>query len=353
MQRKKISFIVASPLAAPLASTRISVMNMLPYLQNAGWEIDVVYEPPAPVEEPDLSGLANIILGNGSSVAYFQKVHGPSVLTEAGAVAEKGIKTVYGVCDYVDNAMAAAFHRTIVMTDFLKSLYDRNLWKKIYVVHDGIERPDLIKDHYEQTTSRLRVVTVNSKTLSRLPVIGTPPGYIDACVVGNYAYMAKGVSHAKELWWTLGSSAVLGDKIAAAHWYFRRRFRKVHWRLESVYSELLSADVGIIPVEPEGAPVPGLRVPWWMVSSENRLTLMMAIGLPVIASPVPAYLPVIENGRNGFIAKDKREWKKCLQELRDTRLRETIGQAARASVILEYSKERQAEKLIRALESME
>jgi glycosyltransferase involved in cell wall biosynthesis len=135
-------------------------------------------------------------------------------------------------------------------------------------------------------------------------------------------------------------------------WFLSRPFRKINWRLETVYDELLQGDFGIIPVEPETAVGPGLSVPWWMVSSENRLTLMMSLGLPVIASPVPAYEPIIESGRNGFVARTPEDWANMISQLRDPSIREAIGRAARAAVVHQYSMEEQARKLIASLDSL-
>ena len=54
-----------------------------------------------------------------------------------------GIKTVLGVCDLVDLAMAEATDATATIIDYFKSLYHEQLQSKIFVVHDGIEHPEL------------------------------------------------------------------------------------------------------------------------------------------------------------------------------------------------------------------
>ena len=109
------------------------------------------------------------------------------------------------------------------------------------------------------------------------------------------------------------------------------------------------ADVGIIPVETD----PARGALWrWQVKSENRLTLMMAMGLPVIATPIPAYEPVIRQGQNGYLARDNAEWLRQLSALRDPGLRESIGRQARQTALDAYSMERQAEKLVSVLRGL-
>jgi glycosyltransferase involved in cell wall biosynthesis len=113
---------------------------------------------------------------------------------------------------------------------------------------------------------------------------------------------------------------------------------------------MAAADLGIIPVDMRFDPLPGRSVSWWQVKSENRLTMKMAMGLPVIASPVPAYKDVISQGDNGYLAESREEWMKCLDLLRDPDRRAAIGRRARDSVIQRYSKAEQARKLLAALQ---
>ena len=75
----------------------------------------------------------------------------------------------------------------------------------------------------------------------------------------------------------------------------------------------------------------------------------MAMGLPVIASPVPAYKDIIVQGENGYLATTRDEWLACFEALRDPQRRSAVGRKARESVIHRYSKEEQALKLLAVL----
>ncbi len=108
----------------------------------------------------------------------------------------------------------------------------------------------------------------------------------------------------------------------------------------------------MIPVEKTTELAKGTSVPTWRLKSENRLTLKMAIGLPVIATPIPSYQSIIESGENGFLADSRADWLRNLEALRDPALRIEIGKQARASVIGRYSKQEQARLLVQALRSV-
>jgi glycosyltransferase involved in cell wall biosynthesis len=80
--------------------------------------------------------------------------------------------------------------------------------------------------------------------------------------------------------------------------------------------------------------------------------MKMAVGLPVIATPIPAYEPVMEHGRAGFFARSRDDWMTYLEALRDPVHRRRIGQQARESVLARYSREEQARRLIEVLHEL-
>src|SRR4051812_35431499 len=111
----KIGFVLASNSRTPLASTRVFALNMFPYLAAAGYEPQILHEPTLSAELPDVSGLANRTHRQGIKVVIFQKVHGMSVVDEARKLSSVGVKTIYGVCDLIENVMAEATDATVVV----------------------------------------------------------------------------------------------------------------------------------------------------------------------------------------------------------------------------------------------
>jgi glycosyltransferase involved in cell wall biosynthesis len=355
MKPVKVGFVLLSNSRRPLPSTRIAVLNMFPYLGAANYEPHVCFEPDGPAEQPSVPGLAERLEEQGIDIVVFQKVHGASVLSEAKRAAAKGIKTIYAVCDFIDNEMAAATDATIVVTDYLKALYNPALHYKIHVVHDGIEHPEVAKENYGpdvdvETDARLNAGLVTASSLTYLPVIGEPPSFLRVTVVGRYPsgnWVLRGARAAYE---QARSAGDYRRGIDTLRQVVSGRFRTVPWGPNTVYEIMIQADVGIIPIDMRHEPLPGQAVSSWQVKSENRLTMKMAVGLPVVASPVPSYLPVIDQGKNGFIAETRADWLACLKALRNPRLRREIGRNARDSVLTRFSKDDQAVKFIRVLE---
>lgn len=352
----KIAFILLSGAENPVPSTRISVLNVLPYLQKAEFEILLAHAPFKASEVPDVAGLAQRLKAEGVQVAYFQKVHGESVKHEMRLLSEYGIRIVYGVCDLVADDMAEIADATIVVTDFLRSLYRTDLQHKIHVVHDGIEHPELYKNAQQSAQHRrgnkLKAVLITSSELEHIPAIPNIPKYLDITVVGRYPNNPTAIETLKNTYWQMSEQTSSAKKWRVLYNAIRRPFRKIAWSPQTAYTQLLEADIGIIPVDMENDFLPNREVSYWQVKSENRLTMKMAVGLPVLASPVPSYFEVIRQGQNGFIAHTNQDWLEYLQRLRDPELRYKLGQQARADVLEKYSIAAQAEKLITVLEAL-
>jgi glycosyltransferase involved in cell wall biosynthesis len=249
--------------------------------------------------------------------------------------------------------MSRATDATIVVTDYLRSLYPPELQPKILVVHDGIEQPDVCKTSWRadrgSRRNLLRAVLVSSDPLHELPLIVDPPEWLEVEIVGSYSPIQKRLQRVREARWKLSSRKGFHESIAYLRFLTNRRIRRVAWDPVGVYESLKRADIGIIPINTSPGPELGESSPRWKVKSENRLTLKMAAGLPVIATPIPAYEPVMEHGRSGFFARSRGDWIECLDALRDPMRRRTVGERARESVLTKYSKEEQARLLIEVL----
>ncbi len=353
----KLGFVLLSPSSAPQPSTRVAVLNMFPFLRMAGFEPQVVFEPPVGIEQPELPpGLARRLAVQGFQVVVLQKVRGPSVQDFIVELSRQGIRTVFEVCDLVDGEMARLTDVTIAVTDYLKSLYPAQLQHKIHVVHDGIENPSVVKldwgAHRGSRARPLRAVLVTSSSLTRLPILGTPPSWLEVSIVGRYPPLGDWWRRMKEARWKF-LKAPPEERADFLRFMLHPRVHCLAWDPVGVYDALQRADVGIIPVEfVDEEPSACLPVPLWSVKSENRLTMKMAIGLPVVASPIPAYEAVMQSGVEGFFAATRKEWLDRLEALRDPVLRRRMGERARETVLQRYSMEEQARLLIRILRGL-
>ena len=356
MNPVKVGFVLLSNSRQALPSTRCAVLNMFPFLRAENFDPHIVFEPAQAETTPDVSGLASRLCRDGFRIVVFQKVRGPGVEALVRRLSAAGIKTVYCVCDLVDAAMAEASDATIVVTDYLKSLYPIALHARIHVVHDGIEHADCHKTewggHRGSSGRPLRAVLVTSVQSDRLPLIVAPPNWLHVTIVGRYPPSARIFQRVREARWMLASQQDTRQRLAYLRFLSNRRIDCIAWDAIDVYKRMKEADIGIIPIDALPLDLPGLPAPNWKVKSENRLSMKMCMGLPVIATPIPAYEPVVMQGQNGFLARTRQDWINCFEALRDPALRESMGRQARESVRNRYSLQEQARLLIGILNGL-
>lgn len=345
----RVGFALLSPSVKPIPSTRIACLNIFPYLRQMGFDPIVVFEPKGACESPDVSGLVENVLERNIDIVVFQKICGSSVLGAALRFRDVGIRTVYCVCDLVNDEMVRATDATIAVTNFLKSLHAPELQSRIHVVHDGIERPECQRALEGMPGRRtLSATLVTSHTLFRVPVINRVPNGWTINIVG--AFGADFIARLREFRWALHHERDRIERWKILESMADPRIKRIRWEIETVYTRLCASDIGIIPIDTRSNDL--RSVPSWKVKSENRLTLNMSMGLPVIATPIPAYEDIIEHGVNGFFARSDGDWQRCFQELRDPELRAEIGRNARSSVLERFSKALQAERFASVLRTL-
>lgn len=125
--------------------------------------------------------------------------------------------------------------------------------------------------------------------------------------------MGGNVVHAEELRSTIES---LGHKLVTIHEHDNA---DIKWDINTWQHDLAQCDIAIAPIDYEAQPS----------KSSNKIATYMALGLPVIASPLDAYNRVIQNGHNGFIADSTSEWRHYLILLSNSDLRRQIGEAGK------------------------
>lgn len=96
----------------------------------------------------------------------------------------------------------------------------------------------------------------------------------------------------------------------------------VKWHPDTWASEMYACDVILCPQRVDVQPA----------KSNVKITQAMSMGLPVIASPLPAYTKIISHGENGYIASTPEEWGQALAALSDPETRRRVGLAGRASI---------------------
>ena len=96
----------------------------------------------------------------------------------------------------------------------------------------------------------------------------------------------------------------------------------IKWELGTWAHVLNTADVVLCPQ----------RVNVQPGKSNNKATQAMAMGIPVVASDLPAYREAIQHGVNGYICTGKDQWAKALTALLDGNKRIQVGMNAKETV---------------------
>jgi hypothetical protein len=116
------------------------------------------------------------------------------------------------------------------------------------------------------------------------------------------------------------------------------------WSEESIMDDLLACDLVMIPI-PEGD--------WYRSKSANRLTMMLALGMPCVATAIPSYRSIGVQDENVIFAGSLDEFIASLIKLSDPHLRERLGNNARRSLTREFSQGEVAKQWLMAIQDAE
>lgn len=119
---------------------------------------------------------------------------------------------------------------------------------------------------------------------------------------------------------------------------------RVPWSGEQEIQELHKLDVGLMPLTDD---------PWSRGKCGFKLLQYMAVGLPVVCSPVGANAEMVSHGSQGFLATTDQQWYSCLESLvKDPELRRRMGEQARRTVMDRYSLAVWADRLGKLLKGL-
>jgi len=116
------------------------------------------------------------------------------------------------------------------------------------------------------------------------------------------------------------------------------KVENIAWQLNREIEDFQSIDIGIYPM-PDTL--------WACGKAGFKAIQYMAVGVPVVASPVGMVKDIIQDGVNGFLADSAEDWTRKLSRLiGDSQLRQNIGLNGRKSVEEKYSVIINAQKFI-------
>jgi glycosyltransferase involved in cell wall biosynthesis len=103
----------------------------------------------------------------------------------------------------------------------------------------------------------------------------------------------------------------------------------IQWSKENEVKDLQRLDIGIYPL---------LQDKWVFGKSGLKAIQYMAFGLPTVATNVGTAPIIIKQMKNGWLVKTDEEWVHALETLvKNPELRRTMGEAARRTVVENYS----------------
>jgi glycosyltransferase involved in cell wall biosynthesis len=119
------------------------------------------------------------------------------------------------------------------------------------------------------------------------------------------------------------------------------RIVKKQWTESEETEDLHSFDIGIMPLTDDL---------WAQGKCALKIVQYLAVGVPVVCSPVGANRDIVEDGTNGFWAEDEGQWIERLSTLvQDARLRERMGRTGRQIVEEGYSLDAVGTRLVRLI----
>lgn len=116
----------------------------------------------------------------------------------------------------------------------------------------------------------------------------------------------------------------------------------IPWTLEGGRRALQGFDIGIMPLADSE---------WNRGKCGFKLIQYMSVGIPAVASPVGVNQDIIQDGENGYLAKNLEDWKEKIKNLiTDEHLRQQMGIHGRNKIEENYSLRSALPKLRRVLE---
>ncbi len=108
-----------------------------------------------------------------------------------------------------------------------------------------------------------------------------------------------------------------------------RNAASLPFRLDTEVADLQTFDIGLMPLP---------DTDWAKGKCAFKAIQYMAVGVPVIASPVGVTVDLIRHGSNGLLAKNSEDWLDALLSLiQDFDLRDRLSRAARRTIEERYS----------------
>jgi glycosyltransferase involved in cell wall biosynthesis len=231
----------------------------------------------------------------GFDVVVFQGVAGQHAEELARALRASGCRTVYAIGELDSTDMPELVDHVVVASESLRHL----IGAKTTVIEGMIETPSgLCKDYSSPCSdARVRVVWVgypeNLHLLAPVRTALADPRLDDFELVT----ISKGPE------------------------------ATFQWDINHVWEQLVGCDIAVLPAD---------ETDWYRTKPNTRMTMLKALGLPIVASPIPSHEATLTHGRGCYFARDVGDWADCLARLPDFERRREMGLAERDEILGRY-----------------
>lgn len=287
---------------ANCGATRVRGLPPHAYFRRHGVNSVILHMPRTPrlLDELRPEDVSRIVRAR-FDVVIFQGVIGSGAEMLARALQAVGTRTVYTTGDLVMSGMPEVVDWIAVASGDLAKVAPRSS-DKTSVIEAVIDAPPgLVKDYSRQPVrDDVRVVWVGYP--ENLHLLGPVTG----------ALADPRLSRFRLITISRGPGVTF------------------QWDLKRVWQQLLDCDIAVLPSAPLDS---------YQAKPNTRMTMFKALGLPIVASPIPSYLETLSHGRSCYFARDVTEWADCLAALADVEHRREIGLADRDRILATYGVE--------------
>lgn len=303
------------------ASSRLQGYLIHEHLLKIGYPSELFLAPPFNVKDVPwaLENLQAVADSVQTSNVVFQKLYGERTEHLISLLRAKGIKTIFVECDYYPDRKTP-YHCDVIMvtSEFLYEEFSKN-GAECALISDPIEEiisyEAMIKRFDEKRNGEgVKLVWIghrqNWQTLKPIRDLLTKPEFND--------YQLITISSHEDA--------------------------DFQWQLNTVGDLITQGDIGIVPAGSD------IR---YQAKSNNRLTLFMALGLPVIADCIPSYEKIVKNGQNGFLCQSREDWQFALDYLRNPIHRFDMARNAYKNSVPPFKLERVVKLWLAEFESTE
>ena len=295
-------------------SSRLHGYNIHEYLRDRGFHSDILKAPKISTYELNYCyrDYLRTLLWRYDFI-IFQKVFDNKAIRFATLLRKLGVKTVFVLCDLIQTEMISVVDRVIVTSKVLADyVYDQYKVKAI-IIDDALETPAI----FTRVTRDSNITTgvwVGSK--DNWSAIARILKLVDFYDLGKMVDIVTVSDHEES---------------------------KVKWSLENVKTCCSRADFGLIPIDDN---------PRAMAKSSNRLSMLLSLGLPVLAEKIPSYVDLASQTGGVVFVENDRDWCVELKKMSDPEYRKNITGDAMMKVREYLDMKVIGEQWLRALDSI-